>query len=97
MVEVTFACIFQLILSRTFQILSLMDIVRIIKYGSVLPNTLWRARIETGKVISPEGERDMKLISLVLSFEYYVLLIFGVVMVSLSRRKTTRFTILFFF
>lgn len=59
-----------------------MDIVRIIRSGPVLPNTLWRSRIQTGKVITPEGERDLKLMSLVLSFEYYVLLIFAVAMVS---------------
>lgn len=59
-----------------------MDIVRIIKCGPVLPNSLWRSRIQTGKIISPEGERDLKLMSLVLSFEYYVLLVFAVIMVS---------------
>lgn len=64
-----------------------MDIVRIIRCGSVLPCTLWRSRIETGKVISPEGERDVKLISLVLSFEYYVLLILAVLMVSLCVKQ----------
>lgn len=59
-----------------------MDMVRIIKSGPVLPNSLWRSRIQAGKVITPQGERDLKLISLVLSFEYYMLLVFAVIMVS---------------
>lgn len=62
-----------------------MDIIRIIRHGSVLPNPLVRPRIQTGKVISPEGERDLKLISLVLSFEYYLLLILAVVMVRIFK------------
>lgn len=62
--------------------LSLFDIVRIIKAGSVLPYPLVRQRIQSGKIVSPECERDLKLISLVLSFEYYCLLVFGVINVS---------------
>lgn len=59
-------------------LLSLFDIYRIIQAGSILPYPLVRQRLQTGKLVSPECERDLKLISLVLSLEYYCLLIFGV-------------------
>ncbi|XP_018332551.1 uncharacterized protein LOC108742041 [Agrilus planipennis] len=58
-------------------ILSLFDVVRIIKAGPVLPCVMWRARIRTGSVVSPECERDFRLMSLVFSLEYYFLLIIG--------------------
>lgn len=74
----------------------MMDIIRIIKAGSVLPNSLWRARIQSGKIISPEGERDLKLISLVFSFEYYSLLVLAVLMVSFKEVLATRYAAFLF-
>ncbi|ENN73950.1 hypothetical protein D910_11462 [Dendroctonus ponderosae] len=58
-------------------ILSAFDIWRIIKCGPVLPGYLWRERLKSGKIIAPEAERDCKLISLVLSVEYYCFLLVG--------------------
>lgn len=58
-------------------LLSIFDIVRIIKCGPVLPGYLWRERLKTGTVITPEAERDCKLICLVLSTEYYCFLLVG--------------------
>ncbi|KAF2898187.1 hypothetical protein ILUMI_07991 [Ignelater luminosus] len=57
--------------------LSLFDIVRVVKCGSVLPYSLLRPRIKAGKIVTAECERDLKLISLVLSLEYYFFLIVG--------------------
>ncbi|XP_050308444.1 uncharacterized protein LOC126744899 [Anthonomus grandis grandis] len=60
-------------------ILSIFDIYRIIKCGPILPGYLYRERTtKHGKVISPEAERDCKLISLVLSAEYYFFLLTGI-------------------
>lgn len=60
-----------------FQILSIFDIIRIIKCGPVLPGYLWRERLKTGTIVTPEAERDCKLICLVLSSEYYLFLLVG--------------------
>lgn len=57
--------------------MSIFDIVRIIKCGPVLPGYLWRERLKTGKLVTPEAERDCKLICLVLSSEYYLFLLVG--------------------
>lgn len=75
------SCAFQLTYVR-FQLLSFYDIIRIIRCGSVLPCSLWRSRIKPGKLVSAECERDLKLVSLVLSLEYYLLLICGSLTVS---------------
>lgn len=43
--------------------------------------------MKSGKIITPEAERDFKLISLVLSMEYYFFLLVGLLTVSASTRK----------
>ncbi|KAL3273641.1 hypothetical protein HHI36_015071 [Cryptolaemus montrouzieri] len=58
-------------------ILSLVDIVRIIKCGPILPGYMWRSRIKNSKLANPELERDLKLIFLSISLEYYIFLILG--------------------
>ncbi|XP_060522380.1 uncharacterized protein LOC132699592 [Cylas formicarius] len=60
-------------------VLSIFDIIRIIRCGSILPGYLWRERIKNGQFISPEVERDCKMISLVISTEYYLFLLVGLV------------------
>ncbi|KAJ8956685.1 hypothetical protein NQ318_014040 [Aromia moschata] len=72
-----FSPIYVMILGTLGVILSIFDIVRIIKCGPVLPGYLVRERLKTGKLISPEAERDCKLICLVLSAEYYLFLLIG--------------------
>ncbi|GJQ71875.1 hypothetical protein Trydic_g2988 [Trypoxylus dichotomus] len=59
-------------------VLSIFDLYRILRSGSTLPCALWRARIKTGRVVSPECERDLKIVGLVFSVEYYGLLLYGV-------------------
>ncbi|XP_019868095.1 uncharacterized protein LOC109596935 [Aethina tumida] len=56
-------------------ILSVFDIIRIIHCGPILPGYLRRSKI--GTLITPQMERDFKLICLVWSFEYYSLLLIG--------------------
>lgn len=67
--------------------------VRIIRFGSVLPCALKRARVMPGRVVSPECERDLKLICLVLSLEYYSMLVVGAFYVrELNENLTTKST-----
>lgn len=63
-------------------ILSVFDIIRIVRCGPVLPRYLWRERLKTSTVVTPEAERDCKLICLVLSSEYYLFLLVGLSTVS---------------
>ncbi|XP_023015607.1 uncharacterized protein [Leptinotarsa decemlineata] len=72
-----FAPFYVAILGILGVILSIFDIVRIIKCGPVLPGFLWRERLKSGTFITPEAERDAKLICLVLSAEYYFFLLVG--------------------
>ncbi|KAJ8922947.1 hypothetical protein NQ315_001493 [Exocentrus adspersus] len=72
-----FSPIYVAILGVLGVVLSIFDIVRIIKCGPVLPGFLWRERLKTGKLVTPEAERDCKLICLVLSSEYYLFLLVG--------------------
>ncbi|XP_022914007.1 uncharacterized protein [Onthophagus taurus] len=58
-------------------ILSAIDLLRVLKAGRTLPCVLWRARLRTGSVVTPEMERDLKLLTLILSLEFYGLLIIG--------------------
>ncbi|KAG5876631.1 hypothetical protein JTB14_005047 [Gonioctena quinquepunctata] len=58
-------------------ILSVFDIIRIIRCGPLLPGFLWRDRLKNITLVTPEVERDCKLICLVLSSEYYLFLIVG--------------------
>ncbi|KAL1494086.1 hypothetical protein ABEB36_009739 [Hypothenemus hampei] len=74
----SFVPIYVWILGVLGVILSIFDIWRIIKCGSVLPGYLWRERMKRN-VITPEAQRDCKLICLVLSVEYYFFLIVGLV------------------
>ncbi|KAJ8934021.1 hypothetical protein NQ314_013657 [Rhamnusium bicolor] len=73
--DITFP--FHLFHYNVLQVLSIFDIIRIIKCGPVLPGYLWRERLKTGKLVTPEAERDCKLICLVLSSEYYLFLLTG--------------------
>ncbi|RZC35892.1 uncharacterized protein BDFB_006604 [Asbolus verrucosus] len=57
---------------------SVFDILMILKCGPTLPGYLVKARADFGKVIAPQMERDLKLIALLTSFEYYFFLIVGV-------------------
>ncbi|KAK9716759.1 hypothetical protein QE152_g24555 [Popillia japonica] len=59
-------------------LLSAIDLYRLLRSGPILPCGLWRERIQPGRVISPESERDLKLVGLVFSVEYYGLLIYGI-------------------
>lgn len=43
--------------------------------------------MKSGKIITPEAERDFKLISLVLSMEYYFFLLIGLLTVSAPTRN----------
>ncbi|XP_018575354.1 uncharacterized protein LOC108914119 [Anoplophora glabripennis] len=72
-----FAPIYVAILGVLGVILSIFDIVRIIRCGPVLPGYLWRERLKAGKLVTPEAERDCKLVCLVLSSEYYLFLLVG--------------------
>ncbi|XP_044253526.1 uncharacterized protein LOC123004357 isoform X1 [Tribolium madens] len=57
---------------------SVFDIAMILKCGPTLPGYLLKARGDFGKVIDPTLERDLKLIALLVSLEYYLFLIVGV-------------------
>ncbi|XP_056641569.1 uncharacterized protein LOC130448304 [Diorhabda sublineata] len=74
----SFSPIYVFILGILGMVLSIFDIIRIIKCGSVLPGYLWRERLKKGAIVVPEVERDLKLICLVLSTEYYSFLLIGV-------------------
>jgi hypothetical protein len=54
----------------------------ILRCGPTLPGYLLKSRGDFGKVIEPTMERDLKLIALLVSFEYYFFLIVGVLSVS---------------
>ncbi|XP_066145640.1 uncharacterized protein [Euwallacea fornicatus] len=73
----TFAPVYVAALGVLGVVLNAFDIYRIIKCGSVLPGYIWKERLKKGKIIAPEAERDCKLISLVLSLEYYLFLLLG--------------------
>ncbi|XP_072383993.1 uncharacterized protein [Diabrotica undecimpunctata] len=75
----SFSPFYVLILGLLGVILSVFDIVRIIKCGSVLPGPLWKERLKSGTLVPPEVERDLKLICLVLSTEYYLFLLIGLI------------------
>ncbi|CAG9774039.1 unnamed protein product [Ceutorhynchus assimilis] len=65
------------ILGIAGMILSVFDTWRIIRCGHILPDYLHKEGLKKGKIISAEAERDCKLISLVLSTEYYFFLLVG--------------------
>ncbi|KAF7278670.1 hypothetical protein GWI33_008119 [Rhynchophorus ferrugineus] len=72
-----FAPIYVGVLGFLGVILSLFDILRIVKCGPVLPRYLSRERLKSDKLVTAEAERDCKLICLVLSTEYYLFLLIG--------------------
>ncbi|CAH0563472.1 unnamed protein product [Brassicogethes aeneus] len=73
----TFSPLYVGVLSVLGMVLSVFDMLRIINCGPTLPGYLWKTKSKPGKLISPETERDFKLICLVWSFEYYASLLVG--------------------
>ncbi|XP_066140819.1 uncharacterized protein [Euwallacea fornicatus] len=73
----TFAPIYVGVLGVLGVVLSAFDIYRIVKYGSVLPSYMWKGGPSKEKFTTSEAERNCKLVSLVLSVEYYLLLLLG--------------------
>ncbi|KAF5302085.1 hypothetical protein FQR65_LT08635 [Abscondita terminalis] len=55
--------------------ISFYDIIKLVQYGELLCSCIYRGK--TDKIMKPSHERDFKLINLVLSFEYYTLIVFG--------------------
>ncbi|KAK4874195.1 hypothetical protein RN001_013555 [Aquatica leii] len=57
--------------------LSLYDIINVVKDGQSSPNKFSETQEEGPKFLKSTHERDFKLINLVLSFEYYTLIVVG--------------------
>ncbi|XP_066253952.1 uncharacterized protein [Euwallacea similis] len=75
--SLTFAPIYVGVLGVLGVVLSAFDIYRIIKYGSVVPSYFWKEGLNKEKFITSEAEKNCKLVSLVLSVEYYLFLLLG--------------------